>query len=570
MAIKFRKPNWMVTLFSLPFLGVGVGFLFMSIIPTLYLGVTAPQWPQVPATLLSASLDISHGDSTTYRAQASYEYEFQGHLFRSNRVGITKGYDNVGNWHSRIASDLKQRYSAGGATVAYVNPRNPESALLYPDIRWGMIGFKMIFVIIFGGAGGLFFVGSMIDRPSSLARFKKEGQTVKQKAQSSHIYSSARTTFWVLFGITVAVNAISAPILFSFGVEWRDGNKFVLIALIFPLIGMGLLIATIREGYRLKKVGRSPLVLAPFPPGIGGYLGATVRINSDYKSHQRFKVSLSCIYRYTSRSSDGKSKTVEQTRWHEEGIAYIERAQHNKTLLRFNFNIPEGLPETSEGSRRHYWRVDIEGDLVQSKFKRSFTVPVLSVENPMHTHQYLAVSHPGMIELTLDRIDQLKGDDRGHEYEVQFPRFSYPGERFASFMFGAIFLGSGIGVSIAGAPIIFPIVFVPIGGVVLLHSVIAFLTAHQVMVRSDGIYRRSSFIGLLKKLKHFSVDEIDNISIKKATKWESTSGPKRYFFTVEAKSKLGKKLKLIDRVEGEDSDQALQARYNEILKHSPA
>jgi hypothetical protein len=566
MAIKFRKPTWSLTLFSLPFLLVGVGFLVMSVIPTLYLGVTAKNWVQVPATLLTATLDVSSGDSTTYEAQASYQYEFQGHTYASNRVGINGGHDNIGSWQARVASELKRRKSTSGTTVAFVNPKNPESALLYPEIRWGLIGFKMIFVIIFGGAGGLLFMGSIIEKPSVLMRVKRSGKKVQQEAQSDHIYSSARTTLWVMVGITVAVNLMSAPILFALGDELRTGNKLILLALIFPIMGFGLLLATVREGYRLKKLGRSPLVLAPFPPGIGGYLGATVRINTDYDSHQRFNVSLSCIHRYTSRSSDGKSKTIEQTRWHEEGIAYLERAQHNQTLLRFNFNIPEGLPESSEGSNRYFWRVDVEGALSKSKYKRSFVVPVVAIGNPTPSHQYLAIDHPGMVELTLDRIDQINADDRGNEFELRFPRFSYLGDRFGGILFGGIFLGSGIGVSIAGAPIIFPIVFVPIGSAVLLHGIIAMLTAHRVMVRADGIFRRSSFVGLIKTLKHFSTNDIEGLNIIKATRWESSHGPKRYFFTIEAKNKQGKKLKLVDRIEGDDSARALVDRFNEILK----
>ncbi|MFQ3231144.1 DUF3592 domain-containing protein [Reinekea sp.] len=565
MALKFRKPTWALTLFSLPFLLVGLGFLLMSVIPTLYLGVSAANWTQVPATLLTASLDISTGDSTTYQARASYQYEFQGYTYSANRVGINGGYDNIGSWQSRVAAELKRHKSANGTTIAFVNPKNPESALLYPDIRWSLIGFKMIFVIIFGGAGGLLFVGSMIEKPSALKRLKRNGKRVHQEAQSDHIYSSARTTVWVLVGITLVVNLMSAPVIFALGDELRNGNKLILLALIFPIVGFGLLLTTVREGYRLKKLGRSPLVLAPFPPAIGGYLGATVRINTEYDSHQRFKVSLSCIHRYTRRSSDGKSTTVEQTRWHEEGIAYLERAKNNKTLLRFNFNIPEGLPESTEGSHRYIWRVAVEGEISRSTFKRSFTVPVVVIENPAHTHQYLAINHPGIIELTIDRIDQLNADDRGNEFELRFPRFSYLGDRLASILFGSIFLGSGIGVYIAGAPIIFPIVFAPIGLAVMLHSVVAMLTAHRVMVRSDGVFRRSSFMGLIKKLKHFAVADLDSISIGKATRWESSHGSKRYFFAIEAKNKQGEKFKLVDRIEGDDSAQAIVDRFNQIL-----
>jgi hypothetical protein len=565
MAIKFRKPSWALTLFSLPFLGVGLGFLFVSIIPTLYLGVVAPNWSQVSATLLSASLDVSYGDSTTYNARASYQYRFQGQTYISDRVGINSGNDNIGDWQYRTGRSLENSFANQQPVIAYVNPKSPGTALLKPDIRWSLVGFKMIFVIVFGGLGGWLFIASIIELPNALSRFTRNGKKVRQQAQSDHIYSSARSLFWVLLGLATFVSAISSPVLFSFIDEWKSGNKAIVIALLFPIIGLGLFIAAAREGLRIRKFGRSPLVMSPYPAAIGGYLGAKVHINSSVPPSQRFKVSLSCIQRVTTRSG-GKSKTSDVTRWHEEGMAYVERAQGNTTLLRFSFNIPANLHESSDKTgQRYFWRIDIESVISGVKFKRSFEVPVLNVEQPVPTNRYLAKDHPGMVELTFDRIEQLDAEDRGNEFEVSFPRFSYPLERLGGVVFGAIFVGSGIAASMGGAPFIFPLLFVPIGGIIAIVSLVYYLTAAQVLVRNDGVFRRSSFLGLTKKLKSIPAQSISEIHLKPASTWENSSGPKRYYFLIEAIGEQGQKVKLIDRIEGKDTANALIDRFNTIL-----
>ncbi|MDN3648034.1 DUF3592 domain-containing protein [Reinekea marina] len=564
MALTFKKPSWAVTLFSLPFLGIGVGFLLFSIIPTIYIGVSAPFWDTVPAKLISANLEVSHGDSTTYLATARYQYQFLGQEYISDRVGISSSNDNIGDWQYDKGRELEWLLSKGRNIEAVVNPRKPHQSYLYPEIRWGLVGFKMIFVVVFGGFGALLFVGSIIKKPNTVIVEKSGDDKVIQSAQSKPIYSSARLTLWVYLGMSVVISMLSFPVVFAFQDEWSSGNKLIVLALIFPAISVFCIFATVREAWRLKKIGRSPLIMSPFPAGIGGYLGAKVLFNTDYDSLARYQVSLNCIHKYTTRSGS-KSETKEVTRWHEEGFAYIERAQNNKTLLRFNINIPSKLPQTSEGSDYHFWRLNIERISAGVKIKRSFTVPVHEVENAQPTHQYLAAEHPAMLELSVDRIDQLNAKDNGTEFEVWFPRFSRIGERLASFLFGSVFVGSGYGVHLAGGPFIFPLIFIPIGGLFALHSLVTFLTEFRVMVRAEGVFRRSSLVGVYKKLKSLPVDSIASVDIQKAATWETSGANKRHYYSVQAKPKQGKGILLIDKVEGKESAEMIRDRFLSIL-----
>ncbi len=566
MSIKFRKPTWPLLLSSLPFFSVGIGFLLLSILPTLYLGASVAMWDRVSATLTAANLESYSGDGTTYRATASYRYEYKGKQYSSTQVGFSDGSDNIGDWQYDTGRQLERIYSGEKVVNAYVNPNSPANSYLYPDIRWGLLGFKLIFTVVFGGIGGFMFFASFISRPNSVVELKGGNARATQKSQSDHIYSSARKTFFFLLGIAIFVGAVSSPVLFAIAEEWNSGNKAILIALIFPLASLGLFIAAVKEGLRLLKFGRSPLVMSPYPAGIGGHLGATIQINTPYQSQQRFKVLLNCVHRYTTRSN-GKSQTSQQTVWHEEGLAYVERGINNKTKLRFAFNIPAGQPETSKASSSyHYWRIDVAADMPGTKFKRSFEVPVLKVQNPSSTQQYLAVDHSAMAELVDHRISKINADDRGSEIELTVPRFSYTLERLGSMLFGSVFVGAGVGVSIGGAPFIFPLLFVPIGSIIFLITLRNYITAIRVIVNKEGISCRRSFIGILKKEKEISIANLDGFSIKKASTWQSNSGTTRYYFAINANNRYGKHITVVDRVEGKESAEALVKKFDKIIK----
>ncbi len=565
MAIKFRKPTWFLTLFSLPFFGVGIGFLFFSIIPTLYLGLTAPNWDKVNATLTSARLEVSHGDSTTYQATASYRYKYQDEIFHSDNVGFSKSNDNVGDWQYSTGRRLERIYNDEKIITAFVNPNSPDVSYLYPEIRWGMIGFKMIFVVVFGGIGGGMFFGSFITLPNPVGRLKENRALARQRAQSDHIYSTARKVFWGLLGIAVFVGAMSSPILFNFSDEWRSGNKAILVALLFPIISLGLFIAALREGLRLLKFGRSPLIMSPYPAGIGGHFGATVQINIPYHSQQRFNVTLSLINTYTSRSGN-KSQTHHRTLWHQEGIAYVEYGVNNKTKLRFAFNIPNGMSETSEPSKNYYhWQCDVEADIPRTNFKRSFEVPVLNVKKPVKTQQYLAVDHPAMSKLVDDRISKLHINDRDSEIETWIPRFSYAYNRIGGVFFGGIFVGAGIGVSIGGAPFIFPLLFVPVGSIIMLVCIRNYLTATRTLISNEGIQQYNSFIGIFKKEKKILTNEFGKFSIKDASTWQSSSGTKSYYFAIQANPNNGKSIVVVDKVEGKETAEALVEKFEKLI-----
>ncbi|TCS41079.1 DUF3592 domain-containing protein [Reinekea marinisedimentorum] len=565
--MKFQKPNLFLLLFSLPFFSVGVGFLVLSIIPSLYLAATVPHWQQVPAQLEYANLATHYGDdSTSYLAEARYRYQVGGVSYVSERVGIATSADNVGNWQLSTGHKLERLYASQQPVMAYVNPSNPERAMLFPQMRWGLFAFKMIFVVVFGGFGAGMMLAAFIKSPSARVKSKHKGKPVKQHQHSDAIYSGARAKFWIMLVMALVFTAVSIAVSMVIPRELQSGNKAILLVLIFPFATLFMIVSTVKEANQLLRFGRSPLILSPSPAGIGGHLNATIDINTPHRSNQHYRVTLCCVNRR--RTGSGKnSSTSETIKWVEEGVAYPELNSQGGTRLRFAFNIPNKLPETEEASHNyHFWRLDLEADIAGTLLKRSFNVPVQQVQNPQPAQRYLATENPLMPSLNNSRIDALDMEDRSHEIEFYVPRFSYFKDRSFSFLFGAIFLGSGIGVSIAGAPFIFTLIFVPIGSIFCLASLYTLLTSIRTMVREDGIYRQTSFLGLYKKNSHISFKEFSDFTLKPAMMWQNAQGARRHFFAIVARSDQKKKITVVERVEGKGSAESLIRRFEGVME----
>ena len=150
---KKQGSRWPGVLFGLVFFSVGAGFLVFSVVPNLWDVARMQGWVPVQADVVAADLETGSSDGgTTYKATAKFRYEFKGQRYTGSRVGIADGgRDNVGDWHQLTHGKLNGRRHV----MLWVNPADPSESVFDRELRWGLLGFKMIFVIVFGGAGAV-------------------------------------------------------------------------------------------------------------------------------------------------------------------------------------------------------------------------------------------------------------------------------------------------------------------------------------------------------------------------------------------------------------------------------
>jgi hypothetical protein len=111
---------------------------------------------------------------------------------------------------------------------------------------------------------------------------------------AGRIEDSSRSTLWTSWAFTVFWNMIGFPSGYL-GVQaaLQQGKPGGYVALIFPLIGIGLLIWALRATIRYRKYGVSRLELATIPAVIGHSLAGTVRVSTSIESPEGFLATLS-------------------------------------------------------------------------------------------------------------------------------------------------------------------------------------------------------------------------------------------------------------------------------------
>lgn len=163
--------GWGTTAFGLLFAAVGLGVLLFGVVPQVYDWARMQRWQPVQATLLSAQLTTSSSrKSTIYGVSASYRYQVAGQSYQGQRVAISGGHDNIGDFQQVLGHTLVSAYRDGRTVTAWVNPSDAHEAVLDRSLRPGLLAFQGVFVLVFGGVGfGVLYVRSRTRR-DALAR----------------------------------------------------------------------------------------------------------------------------------------------------------------------------------------------------------------------------------------------------------------------------------------------------------------------------------------------------------------------------------------------------------------
>ncbi|HMP08183.1 MAG TPA: DUF3592 domain-containing protein, partial [Lacipirellulaceae bacterium] len=307
-------------LFALPFAATGVGAGGMAAVDV-WRWAAVQQWVETPARLLESKLHTHRSsDGATYRVAAKYEYDFGGRPYVSERVAVQTGGDNLGNYHHDAARRLDAVRKAGGATVCYVNPRDPQQAVLFRTLRLGLLCFKLAFALLFGGVGfGLiaaaFFGRRKLRREAELqAAVPLEPWRWRDEWADGRIRSMTGLQAKVAAGFAVAWNLISWPSFIGAAVS-RDVGWGALAAIgLFPLVGTGFAIWAGRLWLVRRRWGVSELELTTLPGVLGGPLAGIIRVPCPLAAPRDVELNLACI-RSERRTSGGKSTREDVTIW---------------------------------------------------------------------------------------------------------------------------------------------------------------------------------------------------------------------------------------------------------------
>jgi hypothetical protein len=374
--------------------------------------------------------------------------------------------------------------------------------------NWTEALFFGLFALTFGGVG----IGGIAAALSGRGKLKAQEALQashpdlpwlwRQDWASGHITDTSRSTmigtwlfatFWNLIGFPTGILAARAAL--------REGRPAALLGLLFPIIGIGLVVWAIRITLRHWKYGVSRLELATVPGVVGRSLIGTVRAPSRIEADQGLDVSLTCVRRVTQGGGKQRS-TSESILWQE-----VQRVQGKpfraparmETHIPIAFRIPaDAVPsDESDSANRVVWRLQVSADVPGVNYESRFDVPVfrtLASDQPLSPEEIRLIQPadgPGYQQPADSRI-LVTATRRGTE--ILFPAARNLGAAAGLTAFLVLWL-AGLGLQIYfGAPLIFPIVTAVFALFFLLAVLDLWLRVSRVTAHAGGVSWATGYI----------------------------------------------------------------------------
>ncbi|HEY7884375.1 MAG TPA: DUF3592 domain-containing protein, partial [Cellvibrionaceae bacterium] len=513
------KSRWKLMLLALPFTAVGIGFLLLSVLPALKDARQMQHWQQGQAQITSAGVKVNRGDdATTYKAFATYRYSFAGGQYTGSRVAIDSSADNIGDFQQQLGHQLERAQREGRTVNVYINPDDPAQAVLNRELRWELLVFKMVFVLVFGGIGlGILLYALLAPLDTLKTAGADKPWLTRRDWASPDIKCNGKVLLWGSLGFAVFWNLIAIPVGIKCVEEFTEGNTAALIGLLFPLVGAGLVVWAVKEWRAYKRFGPAPLQMDPYPGSIGGQVGGVIEVTLPYDNTVGFVTKLGCFEVYYTRSGKER-KRHEKLLWQSEGFATTRATgiSANKTRLEILFNVPENLPPSQVPSNRyHLWRLTVTADLPGADFNRSYELPVFATGASATYLDSLSGDNPlqqefseKAIEEVLD-VRQIPGG-----VELDNPAFRRPGGKLVGLLVGAVFTGAGIVMWQQKAPLLFTLIVFLIGASATIFCLYSLILRLRVKLDTAGLHVRKSLLGLPAGSRQVHRSDIAALPIK--------------------------------------------------------
>jgi hypothetical protein len=362
--------------------------------------------------------------------------------------------------------------------------------------NWTEALFLALFGITFGGVGFGGITAALAGRRKLKEQAALEASHPdspwlwRSDWASGRILDSSRATMFTAWIFAAFWNLISFPsAFFAVRAAAQEGNHAALLALLFPLVGIGLLVWAVRSTLRHRKYGVSRLELSTIPGVVGRTLTGMVRAPARMQPDDGFQVTLSCIRRVTTGGED--SSTSESVLWQEERRIIGEpsrTAAAVETHIPVAFRLPPDAMacDDTDSNNRVVWRLRLSATVPGVDYEAQFEVPVFRTsasDQPLSADEERITRDPlaGIgYEQPADSRIVVTSNRRGTE--VLFPAARNPGAAASLTFFLLPWLGCIALQMYFRAPLVFPIITGLVGLLILIGVLDLWLEVSRVTV----------------------------------------------------------------------------------------
>jgi hypothetical protein len=488
-----RLGNGCLMLFALPFAAVGVGALVWAGW-TLLEWREAAGWAAVPAEIVAVELEEHTDDDggTTYETTATYRYEHNGTSYTGTRVAIDTGADNVGSFQQDLYYQLRNAQERRTPITAYVDPAEPTRAVLNRELRPGLFALKGVFAIVFCGVGfGLLFGARHAAKKTAAEDRRRrewpdEPWRWRPEWANGRIAASARAGAYAAIALAVLWNLISLPAALIVPGEIADGNNAAAVALLFPLVGLGLAAWAIRAWLQLRRFKVPTLQVQRLPVSLGGRLKGSILVDAEVPVTNDVGLELKCVQVRTTGS--GKNRRREETMlWQKQWRVPRHHCQiaTSSTTIPVDVAVPPDQPATTLESDEDkiYWRLEAAAECPGPDFWSKFELPVFATgETPQPGEAPVLASasseRPANRKLAALGIDYERMPQGGEAWT--FRRGQHRAVGAGITLFAAIWGVAGVALLFSDAPIVIPIFFLIADALIVWCALSLWFTEYRV------------------------------------------------------------------------------------------
>ncbi|RZV35981.1 MAG: DUF3592 domain-containing protein [Chromatiales bacterium] len=566
------KGKIFTSIFALPFAGVGVWMLW-SISTTVLDAWEMRAWLPAEAQVISAGYTTGSGDdSDTYEAYAEYRYYWNGQTYTGDRVSISSGGDNIGDYQTETGRRLSAAQRSGQPVTVYVNPDQPSEAIVNRDIRWGMVGFKSIFVFVFGGVGfGLLYAAFRApkEKDATLPRYAEQPWLLNNAWQTEIIRSGSKAAMWGAWAFAAFWNLVSAPLPFVLFDEVTNKQNYIaLVGLLFPLVGIGLLWWAISRTLEWRRFGPAPFTMDPFPGAIGGHVGGAIDLNLPFDPQARFQLTLTNIYSYESGSGKDRSRK-ETAEWQDKLVAHAEPSSSG-TRLAFRFDVPDELQASDaqqDGKSYHLWRLNLKAELAGPDIDRDYEIPVYATGAESRWVSAQAARNARSEQNKIDdaaviKAVEIRSGTGGRE--LFYPMGRNLGPSMVGFIIGGVFASVGGFLVVNEGHLIFGGIFGLVGSIIAIASL--YMMFNSLEVSQDGMSIKTVRRILGIPIKRRSMRRASFARFSRNSSMQSHSGNKHVmYYSISAVDRQGDEMTVGEGFKGDnEADAAIRMLSREL------
>ncbi|MFC4992023.1 DUF3592 domain-containing protein [Rubritalea tangerina] len=371
----------------IPFFGIfalaGLAVLIFFVLPMWQKYLSAKSWEPTSATVIWSTVR-SHSDSdgTTYSPDIFYRYQYNGHTYQSNSVGLMGGSSSGRDSKQELVNAYPRKHEF----TCFVNPNNPYQALIQRDIGWwaAFTLFPLPFIAV--GFGGLIYTFKKQKSKKtkvSHANAKHFHQTTS--AHSQEFRPTKKRLGWILGAFLIAAfwNGIVSVFFLDVWNTWQKGDPDWFLTLFltpFVLVGLGMILHFF---YRIMAACNAAPTLTLKPASITLDTPARLYWKTLRGEHKVAQFQIYLIGEEEARYQRGTNTVTDTSIFHE---SLLTETSDPRKIRRGEIEIilPQDTMPSWEGSNNAIkWYLRVRGDIkLWPDIKDDYLITVLPPHTP--------------------------------------------------------------------------------------------------------------------------------------------------------------------------------------------